>query len=104
MFLPEGMQSAYAGLVSEKQGARVAKPYIEVAYGYLPLVWGITLSHYLLPFLGEAGNILPVPSQAFRLLKGTPRTLHALSRGSVPFTYAELQAGCICAVTAILFE
>ena len=50
----------HAGLASEKQGARTAKPFTEVAYGYLPLVWGITLAHYLLPFLGEAGNILPV--------------------------------------------
>ena len=33
---------------------------MEVAYGYLPLVWAATLSHYLLPFLGEAGRILPV--------------------------------------------
>ena len=46
--------------MSEKQGAKNAKPFMEVAYGYLPLVWGITLAHYLLPFLGEAGNILPV--------------------------------------------
>ena len=46
--------------MSEKQGAKHAKPFMEVAYGYLPLVWGITLAHYLLPFLGEAGNILPV--------------------------------------------
>lgn len=50
--------------MSEKQGARSAKPFIEVAYGYLPLVWGITLAHYLLPFLSEAGNILPVGSGA----------------------------------------
>ena len=50
----------HAGLVSEKQGARAAKPFLEAAYGYLPLVWGITLAHYLLPFLREAGNILPV--------------------------------------------
>jgi hypothetical protein len=26
----------------------------------MPLVWAGTLAHYLLPFLGEAGRILPV--------------------------------------------
>ena len=38
----------------------MGKPFMEVAYGYLPLVWAATLSHYLLLFLGEAGRILPV--------------------------------------------
>lgn len=36
------------------------KPFLELAYGYMPLVWAGTLAHYLLPFLGEAGRILPV--------------------------------------------
>ena len=61
----------HAGLASEKQGARTAKPFTEVAYGYLPLVWGITLAHYLLPFLGEAGNILPVCLRAEHTLRKT---------------------------------
>ena len=39
---------------------------MEVAYGYLPLVWAATLSHYLLLFLGEAGRILPVGAGASR--------------------------------------
>ena len=56
----------HAGLVSGKQGARTAKPFIEVAYGYLPLVWGITLAHYLLPLFDEAGRILPVRPGAVR--------------------------------------
>ena len=49
-----------AGLVLDKQGAKTPKPFLEVAYGYLPLVWGATLAHYLLPLLSEAGRILPV--------------------------------------------
>jgi hypothetical protein len=48
------------GLVSDKQGAQSPKPFLEVAYGYLPLVWGATLAHYLLPLLSEAGQIIPV--------------------------------------------
>ena len=51
-----------AGLVLDKQGAQTPKPFLEVAYGYLPLVWGATLAHYMLPLLSEAGRILPVRS------------------------------------------
>jgi transcriptional regulator with AAA-type ATPase domain/NAD-dependent dihydropyrimidine dehydrogenase PreA subunit len=36
------------------------RPFIELAYGYLPLVLGGTLAHYLQFGLGEAGRILPV--------------------------------------------
>ena len=55
-----------AGMVSGKQGAQVGRPFMDVAYGYLPLVWAATLSHYLLMFLGEAGRILPVCAGARR--------------------------------------
>jgi hypothetical protein len=40
--------------------AAQGKPFLELAYGYMPLVWAGTLSHYLLPLLSEAGRILPV--------------------------------------------
>ena len=36
------------------------KPFLELAYGYMPLVWAGTLAHYLLPFFSEAGRLLPV--------------------------------------------
>ncbi len=36
------------------------KPFEWIAYGYLPLVWAATFSHYLLYGLTEAGRILPV--------------------------------------------
>ena len=60
-----------AGVVSGKQGAQVGRPFMEVAYGYLPLVWAATLSHYLLLFLGEAGRILPVCIRARRCSRDT---------------------------------
>ena len=36
------------------------KPFIQLAYGYLPLVLGTNLAHYLRLFLQEAGRVLPV--------------------------------------------
>ena len=36
------------------------KPFVELAYGYLPLVLGGSLAHYLRLALNEAGRILPV--------------------------------------------
>jgi transcriptional regulator with AAA-type ATPase domain/NAD-dependent dihydropyrimidine dehydrogenase PreA subunit len=36
------------------------KPFIELAYGYLPLVLMASLAHYLLLGLSEAGQVLPV--------------------------------------------
>ncbi|MEB3336053.1 MAG: sigma 54-interacting transcriptional regulator [Leptolyngbyaceae bacterium] len=36
------------------------RPFLELAYGYLPLVLGGNLAHYLHLGLGEAGRILPV--------------------------------------------
>ncbi|MEO0985840.1 MAG: AAA family ATPase, partial [Cyanobacteria bacterium J06639_14] len=39
---------------------RKPRPFIELAYGYLPLVLLATLAHYLRLGLTEAGRILPV--------------------------------------------
>ncbi|AFY53895.1 transcriptional regulators containing an AAA-type ATPase domain and a DNA-binding domain [Rivularia sp. PCC 7116] len=36
------------------------KPFLELAYGYLPLILGGSLAHYLRLGLNEAGRILPV--------------------------------------------
>lgn len=41
------------------------RPFIELAYGYLPLVLGGSLAHYLRLGLGEAGRILPVTWATF---------------------------------------
>jgi len=41
------------------------RPFVELVYGYLPLVLGGTLAHYLRLGLGEAGQILPVTWATF---------------------------------------
>jgi len=41
------------------------RPFVELAYGYLPLVLGGNLAHYLRLGLGEAGRILPVSLATF---------------------------------------
>jgi transcriptional regulator with AAA-type ATPase domain/NAD-dependent dihydropyrimidine dehydrogenase PreA subunit len=41
------------------------RSFVELAYGYLPLVLGGTLAHYLRLFLQEAGRILPVTWATF---------------------------------------
>jgi transcriptional regulator with AAA-type ATPase domain/NAD-dependent dihydropyrimidine dehydrogenase PreA subunit len=43
------------------------RPFLELAYGYLPLVLGGTLAHYLRLGLTEAGQILPVTFATFGL-------------------------------------
>jgi len=41
------------------------KPFLELAYGYLPLILGGSLAHYLRLALNEAGRILPVTFATF---------------------------------------
>ncbi|MGJ3248519.1 MAG: sigma 54-interacting transcriptional regulator [Elainellaceae cyanobacterium] len=41
------------------------RPFIELAYGYLPLVLGGNLAHYLRLGLNEAGRVLPVTMATF---------------------------------------
>jgi polyferredoxin len=43
------------------------RSFIELAYGYLPLVLGANLAHYLRLGLGEAGRIVPVSLATFGL-------------------------------------
>jgi hypothetical protein len=43
------------------------RPFIELAYGYLPLVLAGNLAHYLRLGLGESGQILPVMFATFGL-------------------------------------
>ncbi|MGB3494373.1 MAG: cyclic nucleotide-binding domain-containing protein [Elainellaceae cyanobacterium] len=42
-----------------------SRSFITLAYGYLPLVWGGTLAHYLRLGLNEAGRVLPVTAATF---------------------------------------
>jgi transcriptional regulator with AAA-type ATPase domain/NAD-dependent dihydropyrimidine dehydrogenase PreA subunit len=41
------------------------KPFVELAYGYLPLVLGGSLAHYLRLGLNEAGRVIPVTLATF---------------------------------------
>ncbi|MBA2750519.1 MAG: AAA family ATPase, partial [Tatlockia sp.] len=41
------------------------RSFVELAYGYLPLVLGANLAHYLRLGLGEAGRIIPVTLATF---------------------------------------
>jgi transcriptional regulator with AAA-type ATPase domain/NAD-dependent dihydropyrimidine dehydrogenase PreA subunit len=41
------------------------KSFVELAYGYLPLVLGVTMAHYLRLGLGEGGRVLPVAALTF---------------------------------------
>ena len=42
-----------------------ARPFVETAYGYLPLVLGGSLAHYLRLGLNEAGRVVPVTLATF---------------------------------------
>lgn len=42
-----------------------SRSFLELAYGYLPLVLGVSLAHYLHLGLTEAGRILPVTAATF---------------------------------------
>ncbi len=41
------------------------RSFVELAYGYLPLVLGANLAHYLRLGLGEAGRVIPVTLATF---------------------------------------
>lgn len=46
-------------------GSLKPRPFIELAYGYLPLVLGCNLAHYLRLGLTEAGQVIPVTLATF---------------------------------------
>ncbi|EFJ50727.1 nitrogen assimilation regulatory protein [Volvox carteri f. nagariensis] len=39
--------------------------FLALSYGYLPLLWSATLSHYLHPLLAEGGRLLPISAAMF---------------------------------------
>lgn len=53
------MWLVYAGTKTWSRACK-PRPFIQLAYGYLPLVLGANLAHYWRLFLSEAGRILPV--------------------------------------------
>lgn len=50
-----------------KVTCQIKRPFIQLAYGYLPLVLGGNLAHYLRLGLSEGGRILPVTFATFGL-------------------------------------
>ncbi len=53
------------GLIHLFHGSLKPRSFVELAYGYLPLVLGGNLAHYLRLGLGEAGRILPLSFATF---------------------------------------
>ena len=53
------------------------RSFVELAYGYLPLVLGANLAHYLRLGLGEAGRIIPVTLATFGYSNATMPVLVA---------------------------
>jgi hypothetical protein len=64
------LQRAAAGYSAQASGAPVVapiKPFLQLGYGYLPLVWAATLAHYEALLLREAGLALQVGAATFGL-------------------------------------
>jgi len=59
------MRSLYQMNLLFKNSPTKPRSFIQLAYGYLPLVLGANLAHYLRLFLNEAGRILPVTFATF---------------------------------------
>lgn len=55
------------GVIKLFPGSLKPRSFVELAYGYLPLVLGGSLAHYLRLGLGEAGRIIPVTFATFGL-------------------------------------
>lgn len=62
------LQSAAGSYTAQQVNAPIQapiKPFVDLAYGYLPMVWAGTLAYYLRYGLTEAGRILPVAAATF---------------------------------------
>ncbi|MBE9051890.1 sigma 54-interacting transcriptional regulator [Nostocales cyanobacterium LEGE 11386] len=67
LIIPTALIFAGYGFMKLFNFRRKPRPFIELAYGYLPLVLGGNLAHYLRLGLGEGGRILPVTFATFGL-------------------------------------
>lgn len=65
LLIPAGAVLLTGAAVQRLNPPPKAKPFLQLAYGYLPLVLGGSLAHYLRLGLGEAGRILPVTMATF---------------------------------------
>ena len=57
--------AAASAAAGERSLEAMPPAFLHMAYGYLPLVWGATLAHYLDALFEEAGAILPVTAATF---------------------------------------
>lgn len=60
LFLPGAIAVGVDWVRSQLQGTGATRTFLELAYGYLPLLLFASLAHYLLLGLAEAGQIVPV--------------------------------------------
>ncbi|MBD2345294.1 cyclic nucleotide-binding domain-containing protein [Anabaena subtropica] len=67
LLIPFAVISSAHGLIKLFNIRRKPRRFIELAYGYLPLVLGGNFAHYLHLGLGEGGKILPVTFATFGL-------------------------------------
>ncbi|MEA5583664.1 cyclic nucleotide-binding domain-containing protein [Nodularia harveyana UHCC-0300] len=67
LIIPTAVIFAAYGLMQLTKFGRKPRPFLELTYGYLPLVLGGNLAHYLRLGLGEGGRILPVFLATFGL-------------------------------------
>ncbi len=65
LLLPVGVTLFAYGIIRLLNGKLKPRSFIELAYGYLPLVLGGSLAHYLHLGLTEAGRVLPVSAMTF---------------------------------------
>jgi transcriptional regulator with AAA-type ATPase domain/NAD-dependent dihydropyrimidine dehydrogenase PreA subunit len=67
LIFPTAVVFAAYALMQLTKFSRKPRPFVQLTYGYLPLVLGGNLAHYLRLGLGEAGRILPVSFATFGL-------------------------------------
>ncbi|MBV5262163.1 4Fe-4S binding protein [Synechococcus moorigangaii CMS01] len=71
LLIPAGIVLLTGAIVQFFNPPPKSKSFVQLAYGYLPLVLGGSLAHYLRLGLGEAGRILPVTMATFGLQGST---------------------------------
>lgn len=70
LLMPLAIALPFYGLIRSLMPSCKARSFVELAYGYLPLVLGGTMAHYFALGLSEAGRVLPVTLATFGLAGG----------------------------------
>lgn len=65
LLVPVAIALLAQGLIQLTSRTIKPRPFVELAYGYLPLVLGSSLAHYLRLGLTEAGRVIPVTLATF---------------------------------------